>query len=175
MRARCRPPLGLVNLWSASTGGVPMCHGAGGPRGLQGCSADARQSFFGRPLVPAAGRPHHARHREHDRHFDKHPHDGGKRCAGLETEQHNRRGDRQLKEVAGADQCGRPGHAPGHAEMPVQPISKARIEVHLNGSGRPAGQSQKAAARSARKTSAGSASRHISRLCEHVSFHFSLT
>ncbi len=44
-------------------------------------------------------------HGQHDRNFDQHADHGRKGCAGLETEQADGGGNRQLEEVGGADQA----------------------------------------------------------------------
>ncbi|MNU03570.1 hypothetical protein D3C72_2476480 [compost metagenome] len=49
----------------------------------------------------------------------------------MNPEHADSRGHRQFEEVAGANECGRPGHAVRHAQAPVQDIGQARVEVDL--------------------------------------------
>ena len=55
-------------------------------------------------LIPAAAAVDDADDRQHHRHLDQHADDRGQRGTGLKAEQADRRGDRQLEEVAGADE-----------------------------------------------------------------------
>jgi hypothetical protein len=70
-------------------------------------------------LVPAP-RPQYDPHdREHDRHFDQYADDGRQRRARLKAKQRDRRGDRELEEVGGADQGRRAGDVMRNAEDAV--------------------------------------------------------
>jgi MFS family permease len=83
-------------------------------------------------LVPALGAVHDPDHGQHDRNLDQHADDGGECCAGLEAEQADGGGNRQLEEIARADQGGGPGNTMLLAGKAVEDIGQPGIEIDLD-------------------------------------------
>ena len=69
---------------------------------------------------------------QHHRHFDQHADNGGERGAGVKAEQADRGGDRQLEEVAGADQRRGTGNAMLLAGSAIKQIGEPGVEIDLD-------------------------------------------
>ena len=78
-------------------------------------------------LVPTACAQHNPDHREHDRHFDQHADDSRQRRSRLKAEQRDRRGDRELEEIGGADQGRWTGDVVRHTKRAVDPVGDAAM------------------------------------------------
>jgi hypothetical protein len=83
-------------------------------------------------LIPAATCIHDLHHRKHHGHLDQHT-DYSRQCrARLEAEQADRGSDRELEEVAGADQSRWASHAVRLPGGSIQQIRETRVEVDLD-------------------------------------------
>src|SRR5258708_5926679 len=83
-------------------------------------------------LIPWTAGIDDAHDREHDRNLDQHAHDRGQRGTGMEAEQADGGGHRQLEEVAGAAEGRRAPDAMLLTRDPVEEIGEASIEIDLD-------------------------------------------
>ena len=72
-------------------------------------------------LIPSAGAQHDPHHREHHRHFDEDADDRRERGARLEAKKRDRRRNRELEEIRGADQGRRAGDIVRDAQGRLSP------------------------------------------------------
>jgi len=83
-------------------------------------------------LIPTLGSIDDLDHRQHHRHFHQHTDHGGERGAGIETEQHDSRGNCEFEKVTRTDQGRGRSHAMGDPEPAVQQVGQTGVEVDLD-------------------------------------------